>query len=86
MQRKPLNHVQYLAELNRRLRADPQFSEGMEFKLYPDGKIAGHLRDADAAGSCTIPVVFARIEQQVACSCELVVPIAGAPAPESMLA
>lgn len=76
MARKPLNHVQYLAELNQRLWADPGFSEGMEFKLYPDGKIAGHLRDADAMGTCSIPALFARIEAQVVAEFELVVPIA----------
>lgn len=66
MSRKPLNHVQYLAELNQRLWADPEFCEGMEFKLYPDGEIAGHLRHADNMGSCSIPAVFARVEAQVA--------------------
>lgn len=66
MSRKPLNHVQYLAELNQRLWADPAFCEGMAFKLYPDGKIGGHLRDADGMGSCCIPEVFGRIEAQVA--------------------
>ncbi|WP_326533618.1 hypothetical protein [Pseudorhodoferax sp.] len=71
MSRKPLNHVQYLAELNLRLWADPEFSEGMEFKLYPDGAIAGHLRHADGMGSCSIPAVFARIEAQVAREFEL---------------
>lgn len=71
MQRKPLNHVQYLAELNLRLWADPEFCEGMEFKLYPDGTIAGHLRHADGMGSCSIPPVFARIEEQVACKFEI---------------
>lgn len=86
MSRKPLNHLQYLAELNQQLRADPEFREGMEFKLYPDGKIGGHLRDADAVGSCTIPAVFLRIEQRVACRCELVVPIAASAMPEAMLA
>lgn len=86
MSRKPLNHLQYLAELNQRLRADPEFSEGMAFKLYPDGKIGCHLRDADGVGSCTIPAVFARIEAQVACRYELVVPMALARAPEAMLA
>lgn len=86
MPRKPLNHVQYLAELNQRLRADPDFSEGMAFKLYPDGKIGGHLRDADSVGSCTIPAVFARIEAQVACECQLVVPMAAAPVPEGSMA
>ncbi len=86
MSRKPLNHLQYLAELNQRLRADPDFCEGMAFKLYPDGKIGGHLRDAAAVGSCTIPAVFARIEAQVACECELVVPMALARVPEGVLA
>ncbi len=75
MSRRSLNHVQYLAELNRRLWADPDFREGMEFKLYPDGEIAGHLRDADQTGSCCIPAVFSRIEAQVAKECDLFVPI-----------
>lgn len=86
MPRKPLNHVQYLAELNQRLWADPEFCEGMAFRLYPDGEIGGHLRDADGIGSCRIPAVFARIEAQVAREFALVVPIPQAPAPEGMLA
>lgn len=72
MSRKPLNHVQYLAELNQRLWADPAFCEGMAFKLYADGTIAGHLRDAEAIGSCSIPAVFARIEALVAGEFEIV--------------
>jgi hypothetical protein len=86
MQRKPLNHVQYLAELNQRLWADPEFCEGMAFRIYPDGKIAGHLRDASDVGSCRIPVVFARIEQCVAREFELVVPVVAPAVPEGMLA
>ncbi|HVR53007.1 MAG TPA: hypothetical protein VMS38_25010 [Pseudorhodoferax sp.] len=74
MPRKLLNHVQYLAELNQRLWADPDFRDGMAFRLYPDGKIAGHLRDAEHVGSCTIPTVFARIEAQVAQAYELALP------------
>lgn len=66
VRRKPLNPVQYLAELNLRLWADPAFHEGMAFRRYPDGQIAGHLRDADAVGSCSIPAVFGRIAEQVA--------------------
>ncbi len=81
MQRKPLNHVQYLAELNQRLWADPEFAEGMAFRIYPDGQIAGHLRDASGVGSCRIPNVFGRIEQAVARVYELVVPMA-VPRPE----
>lgn len=72
MPRKPVNHVQYLAELNQRLWADPEFCEGMAFKLYPDGKIGGHLRDAGGGGSCSIPAVFARIEALVAGEFEVV--------------
>lgn len=75
MPRKLLNHVQYLAELNQRLWADPDFRDGMAFKLYPDGAIAGHLRDAEHAGSCSIPAVFARIEAQVAQAYELAMPL-----------
>lgn len=75
MSRKSLNHVQYLAELNQRLWADPDFREGMEFKLYPDGEIAGHLRGANQAGACSIPAVFSRIEAQVAQECDLFLPI-----------
>ncbi|KQP37126.1 hypothetical protein [Pseudorhodoferax sp. Leaf274] len=86
MQRKPLNHVQYLAELNQRLWADPEFAEGMAFHIYPDGKIAGHLRDASDVGSCRIPAVFSRIEQAVACEYELVVPVAAPRIAEGMLA
>ena len=86
MSRKPLNHVQYLAELNQRLWADPEFSEGMAFRIYPDGKIAGHLRDASDVGSCRIPAVFARIEQCVAREFELVVPVVAPPVAEGMLA
>jgi hypothetical protein len=81
MQRRPLNHVQYLAELNQRLWADPAFREGMAFRLYPDGQIAGHLRDCCDAGSCSIPAVFARIAQDVAQAFELVVPQPGALVP-----
>ncbi|MFT3721000.1 hypothetical protein [Pseudorhodoferax sp.] len=84
--RKPLNHVQYLAELNQRLWADPAFCEGMAFRLYPDGKIGGYLRDADTAGSCTIPAVFARIQAQVEREFELVVPMATMPVPQGLLA
>lgn len=84
--RTPLTHLQYLAELNQRLRADPEFREGMEFKLYPDGTIGGHLREADAAGSCTIPAVFLRIQQEVGARCKLVVPIAASAVAEPMLA
>lgn len=86
MSRKPLNHVQYLAELNQRLWSDPEFCEGMAFKLYPDGKIGGHLRDADGMGSCSIPAVFARIERQVALEFELAVSVRWMQAPESMAA
>lgn len=74
MPRRPLNHVQYLAELNQRLWADPEFREGMAFRIYPDGQIAGHLRDACELGSCSIPAVFARIAQCVEREFELVVP------------
>lgn len=77
MSPKPVNHVQYLAELNQRLWADPEFCEGMAFKLYPDGKIGGHLRDAGGVGSCSIPAVFARIEAQVAQDFELAAPLPG---------
>ena len=86
MPRTPVNHVQYLAELNQRLWADPEFSEGMSFKLYPDGKIGAHLRDADGVGSCSIPAVFARIEAQVAQDFELAAPLPGAWAQERMAA
>lgn len=72
MPRKPVNHVQYLAELNQRLWADPAFCEGMAFKLYPDGQIGGHQRDAGGVGSCSIPTVFARIEALVAAEFEIV--------------
>lgn len=75
MARKILNHVQYLAELNQRLWADPDFRDGMAFKLYPDGQIAGHLRDAGHVGSCSIPAVFARIEAQVVQAYELALPV-----------
>lgn len=75
MSRQPVHPVQYLAELNQRLWADPAFREGMEFKLYADGKIGGHLRDADGMGSCSIPAVFARIEAQVARRFEVLVPM-----------
>lgn len=86
MQRKPLNPVQYLAELNQRLWADPEFSEGMAFRIYPDGKIAGHLRDACDVGSCCIPAVFARIEESVAREFTLAAPAVAPPVAESMLA
>ncbi|KQP19764.1 hypothetical protein ASF43_28435 [Pseudorhodoferax sp. Leaf267] len=79
-----MNHVQYLAELNQRLWSDADFSEGMEFKLYPDGTIAGHLRDADGMGSCTIPAVFARIEHEVAQRFSLVVPFVVMPMHDAM--
>lgn len=75
MARKILNHVQYLAELNQRLWADPDFRDGMAFRRYPDGQIAGHLRDAGHVGSCSIPAVFARIAAQVAQGCELALPV-----------
>ena len=86
MPRRPLNHVQYLAELNQRRWADPEFSEGMAFRIYPDGKIGGHLRDASDVGSCRIPAVFARIEQCVAREFELVVPVVTPQVAEGMLA
>ena len=76
MQRKPVTAIQYLAELNQRLRADPAFGEGMAFRLYPDGKIGAHLRDADDVGSCSIAPVFARIEEQVAQEFEILMPVA----------
>lgn len=85
MPRKPLNPVQYVAELNQRLWADPEFCEGMAFKLYPDGKIGGHLRDADGVGSCTIPAVFARIETEVSRCYELVMPVGGNAMPQAMM-
>lgn len=75
MSRKPVHPLQYVAELNVRLWADSAFCEGMAFKLYPDGKIGPYLRDADAAGSCSIPPVFARIEAQVAREFEILVPV-----------
>lgn len=75
MHRKPVNAVQYLAELNQRLWADQAFGEGMAFRLYPDGKIGPHLPDADAGGCCSIPPVFARIEEQVALEFEIMVPL-----------
>lgn len=81
MHRRPLNHVQYLAELNQRLWADPHFREGMAFRLYPDGQIAGHLRDCSEVGSCSVPAVFARIEDEVAQTFELVVPQPGVAVP-----
>lgn len=72
LQRQPLNPVQYVAELNQRLWADAEFREGMAFRVYPDGRIGGHLRDCSEAGSCGIPAVFARIEAQVAARFEMV--------------
>ena len=75
MSRQPVNAVQYVAELNARLWADPAFSEGMAFKLYPDGQIGPHLRAAEGAGSCSIPPVFSRIAAQVAAQFEILLPV-----------
>jgi hypothetical protein len=82
MPRKPLNPTQYLAELNQRLWSDPQFCEGMSFKLYPDGQIAAHLREANATGGCAIPALFARIEALVAAEYVLVLPVPGPDQPQ----
>ncbi len=75
MPRTPVHALHYVAELNARLRADPAFCEGMAFKLYPDGRIGPHLRAAEAAGSCSIAPVFARIAEQVAQEFEMLQPV-----------
>ena len=73
--RKPVTAIQYIAELNQRLWQDPAFCEGMEFKLYPDGKIGPHMRNADAVGNASIPTVFGRIEAAVEKEFEVIVPV-----------
>lgn len=50
MAKQRITEDQYLAELNRQLREDEDFEEGMEFVAWPEGSSGHHMTGYDMRG------------------------------------
>jgi hypothetical protein len=55
----------YIDELNRRLRRQPEFREGMRFERHPKLAVGKAVRSVTAEGADDMPGVFARVEREL---------------------